>query len=225
MQPYPEPYGGGFPPRDPRFPQMGRFPEISHGNVGEEAMSAWAERSAPLREIAYERTGRAPPPAQAVEAAEPAEAAGPAEPAEAEPEEEAVRPYSRSFLSSMGRGFGSGNWVYRPAQAVGYGMTAAASTVGHLIAGTAAGALKYALDTPLHAEEEAMDELPEAIHQPAEPQGGPPQAPVPAYLLDREEAPIAVRKKKFIDKERTRIREQAAMTGEHPFHPWRGGAG
>ena len=42
--------------------------------------------------------------------------------------------------------------------------------------------------------------------------------PRPAYLLDRE----APRKRvPFIQKERTRIKEQAAMTGEHPFHPWR----
>ena len=104
MLPSPAQYHGGFPPRDPRLPSLGRYPQLVGGqDVSHEAMAAFEERQAPLKQIAYTRTGRDGPTQVAHESREtgmgPDEAVVPPW-SESEEENEPVRPYGKLMPES-----------------------------------------------------------------------------------------------------------------------------
>ena len=215
MLPSPGIYSGPFPPRDPRLPSLGRYPEIVGGaNIAEEAMAAFEERHAPLKEIAYARTGRAPQADASTQASpETGEmASGPDEVASGS-DGEAPK---GGFVSGAKAGW---KHFFRPGSVLGYGAGAVGAGAAGMALGAAKGVIGHVMghgDDPLGVADE-----PEARVEPKEePKEEPKPEAVPAYLLDRGEA-SRPKKMKFVEKERIRIREQAAMEGEHPFHPWR----
>ncbi|NBU28612.1 MAG: hypothetical protein EBS42_10510 [Caulobacteraceae bacterium] len=211
MLPSPPPYGGGFPPRDPRLPSLGRYPQIVGGqDVGREAMQAYEQRQAPLKEVAYARTGRD----ASTQAAQESREAG------AGPDEEEATADELGGFHGLAQGAASGaRHFYHAGKVVGYGVGALSGAV----TGMAYGGVK-ALVNGLAASHES-----ESDHE-EEPAPARPREPAhrvvqhesarPAYLLDREEQPPA-KKLSMIEKERIRIREKAAMEGEHPFRPFR----
>ena len=205
MLPSPSAYGGGFPPRDPRLPSLGRYPEIVGGsNLGDQVMAAFEERHAPIKEIAYARTGRAPQEDAETQASGEM-ASGPEEGYDEAPRGPSVLQRTASGMTAGARHF------YAPSQVIGYGI----GSLGSAITGMAIGGVKALVNAPLREKSEL-----ESDEEPEPPASEPkPQEAVPAYLLDRERA--RPKKMSMIEKERIRIREKAAMEGEHPFHPWR----
>ena len=212
MLPSPSAYSGPFPPRDPRFPALGRYPEIVGGsNVAEQAHEAWKERSAPLREIAYARTGR---DASTQASPETAEMASGSDEPDAGPQAGHHEADAPGFMSGARAGW---KHFFRPGLAGGYGLGAAGASAAGMTLGLAKGAIGHMVghgEDPLGVGHESDEEPAKA--EPEEPK---PQEAIPAYLQDRGEH--KPKKLSTLQKERIRIREQAAMTGEHPFHPWR----
>jgi hypothetical protein len=219
MLPSPPPYRGGFPPDDPRLPCLGRYPLIVGGqDIAHEAMQAFEQRHAPLKEVAYARTGReAEPMRETVETG-----AGP---------DEEYHPYERETpgaMQGLGGGMASGaRHFYHAGKLVGYGLGA----LGGGITGMAYGGVKALVNASFHDSETDEDEAPvsEPVSPPRRSPSPPeehrdvqPEQPVPAYLLDRGESMLSKPKKmKMFEKERIRIREKAAMDGVHPFRPFR----
>lgn len=214
MLPCPSAYSGGFPPRDPRLPGLGHYPLIAGGqDLSSQVMANFEERHRPLKEIAYARTGRDAGTQASPEGHE--MAVGPDEPDEPEPHGvlDAAAAGARHFAPvAKGLAYGAGAL-----------SGSAASALYHGVRGIYHGARFVAQHLPAPESDSELDETNQASASAGQASSSAGQAsgePRPAYLLDREDA--APRKRvPFIQKERTRIKEQAAMTGEHPFHPWR----
>ena len=214
MLPSPPQYSGGFPPRDPRMPSLGRYPQIVCGHdISREAMEAFEERQAPLKQVAYARTGRDAATQAAHESRE--TGSGPDAGEDLEPYETA------GAMQGVGEGVASGTrHFYHAGKTMGYGLGALSGAITGMAYGGAKG-MMYGLLAPSHESESEEDEpvrparplaLTNGAHREVQP-----EEPRPAYLQDRGPTP---KKLSMMEKERIRIREKAAMEGAHPFRPF-----
>ena len=187
MLPSPPPYHGGFPPRDPRLPSLGRYPQLVGGqDVSREAMEAFEERRGPLKQIAYARTGRDAATQAAHESRE--TGAGPDEAGED------LEPYETTpgAMQGVGEGVASGaRHFYHAGKAMGYGLGALSGAITGMAYGGAKGMMN-GLVAPSHESESEEDE-PDRPARPARPtssaqQEVQPEEPRPGYLQDRGSA-------------------------------------